>query len=381
MTVGREKWLDYIHDHFLRNFILDDGCKVKFLIGPEGSGKTHLLRCIEKDARNLGYQTLFIDLSVYENRLHDIVSLYRQVAKSIDQQKILVGLSKEIGSRLAFEKEYDGVGPILPVMVEKGHRTLPHARGEIKTECAKIFKESDICPSFGVFLITILYDHLTGESNRDSEVYWNWFRGEKIETIERKETRLHDRLTHATARTWLYSLIHLIHLAGNTGMVLLIDGLETLTERDEITRRHRYNANAIKDTYELIRQLIDATDLLKHLLIIIAGRSIIIERDEPRGLRSYEALWLRIQSGLIEIDSYNQYADIVMISKLIYELGGEEALAERISQSLRQSLRGMGLKPKDIDFIPPLSTDSAIRRQVAQIAELFEHEGFGNANL
>ena len=58
MTLGRELWLDHIRDHYLANYIASGGSKVKVLVGDAGSGKTHLLRCIQQDAKTLGYETV-----------------------------------------------------------------------------------------------------------------------------------------------------------------------------------------------------------------------------------------------------------------------------------------------------------------------------------
>jgi len=50
MTLGRDRWLNRMRDHYLGNFIADGGSKVKMLAGSAGTGKTHLLRCILHDA-------------------------------------------------------------------------------------------------------------------------------------------------------------------------------------------------------------------------------------------------------------------------------------------------------------------------------------------
>ena len=49
MTQGREDWLDRFQEYYLYNFIRrGHGSKVKVLVGSEGTGKTHLLRCVDR---------------------------------------------------------------------------------------------------------------------------------------------------------------------------------------------------------------------------------------------------------------------------------------------------------------------------------------------
>ena len=45
MTLGRELWLERVREYYLANYIGSGGSKVEFLVGSEGSGKTHLVRC------------------------------------------------------------------------------------------------------------------------------------------------------------------------------------------------------------------------------------------------------------------------------------------------------------------------------------------------
>ena len=60
MTEGRGLWLDRFQGHYLADFILSGGSKVKVIVGDEGSGKTHLIHCVLSDARRLGYETAYV---------------------------------------------------------------------------------------------------------------------------------------------------------------------------------------------------------------------------------------------------------------------------------------------------------------------------------
>jgi hypothetical protein len=75
--------------------------------------------------------------------------------------------------------------------------------------------------------------------------------------------------------------------------------------------------------YELLRQLIDDLDFFRNILILIDGDTDILE-DEPHGLQSYQALWLRIQTGFKQQKYLNLYTDMIdadLIFKNLNECG------------------------------------------------------------
>ena len=98
MTLGRDRWLDWLRDHYLANYIADGGSKVKVLVGGAGTGKTHLLGCVLQDAQTLGYET--VRLSALEYRLNDLPGLYRAIVHQLDIQEIVSGLCRQVAKQL-----------------------------------------------------------------------------------------------------------------------------------------------------------------------------------------------------------------------------------------------------------------------------------------
>ena len=93
MTQGREDWLDRFQEYYLYNFIRrGHGSKVKVLVGSEGTGKTHLLRCVEQDARALGYASVYLSLRDLDYRLNNLPILYRTIVGQIDKEALVRGL-------------------------------------------------------------------------------------------------------------------------------------------------------------------------------------------------------------------------------------------------------------------------------------------------
>jgi len=302
-----------------------------------------LLRCVETDACALGYETVFISLRDSSWRLSDIVSLYKAMVAQVDKEELLRGLCCRVANQLGYPTErYDGSHPLLPLLVEEEGHTRFDAKKVLRRATNDAFKQSDLSLSFRAFAYTVAETRLVGDDEETEKTCWKWFSGEKLEPREKK-IGLYDRLMKPTARVWVYSLIRLIRLSGRAGLILLLDDLEALTERDLETSRYRYTPNAAKDTYELIRQLIDDTELLRHFFVLLAGRPAI-EEDEKRGFKSYEALWMRLQTGLARSERFNPFADIVDVNKHLEEVGGEDTFASQVAKRLGETLAARGLE-------------------------------------
>lgn len=379
MTLGRDAYLDFVEGHYLKNYILNGGSKVKLVVGPEGWGKTHLLRFIQNNAKKMDYQTVSISLQDQKKALN-IVDLYKQCASSVDQDLLSAGLCRQAGKELGYsEDKYNGIKPILPILMEEEGLTRVEAKREIRKTVKKITRESDLSPSFNVFVYDLLADRLSNNSSKGDEVYWKWFKGGKLEYYEKKSSHLFDKLNRINARVWLYSLIRLVQLSGSSGLVLLIDNLDVITQRDSETQRYRCTPNATKDIYELFRQLVDAAELLEYFFVVIAGRPEILS-DERRGLKSYEALWQRLQTGLIPSEHFNRFADMVYVERLIRDMGDIDKFAKDANDHLREIVGKNGLVFK-YKNTPPLKTESPLRQRLSETANMIELKGGEDVDL
>jgi hypothetical protein len=76
----------------------------------------------------------------------------------------------------------------------------------------------------------------------------------------------------------------------------------------------------VDDICELVRQLIDDTEVLSNFLFLLSGRKNVIE-DHRRSFRYYDALWIRLQTGLADYERFNPLADLVDVDKHLTSQG------------------------------------------------------------
>lgn len=370
MTIGTEIWLDRFLQYYLDMYIAEGGSKVKVFIGSEGSGKSHMLRYIQFKAGEKGYATLYMSAKSTGPKLNDLPGLYRQIAAAINMEKVIRGLSTRVAESLGYGSSiYEGTGKLLPYIIEEGYGAADAAR-EIRIAAAKVLKNADFSPSLFTFAFTLIKDRLINEDDSATRIAIKWLKGEKLERYERQASGIFETLQKYNARQWLNSLLKLFVFSGMKGLVVLIDDIDVLYERSPETGRFIYTPGNIKDTCELIRQVIDDAEILKGLMLIVAGRRNIIE-DEKRGFKSYEALWMRLQTGLIPSGMFNPLCDIADVDKHLESQGID--FAKKLSRHLSGVFGKYGLKRKYRDDMPDFSNYSILKAAVMENAYLCDN--------
>ena len=365
MTLGTDAWLDRFVPYYLDQFIPSGGSKVKVLLGNEGSGKSHLLRYIQQSAQARHYTAVYLSARTAGPKLCDVPNLYRLIAGTIDMDQLITGLSRKVAESLGYGATiYSGRDKLLPYVMEEGYGAPDSAR-EIRMATARLLKNADLSPACFTCAFTLLKDRLISDDPDGARAALRWFRGEKLERFERRDSGLFETLQKATARRWLDSLLKLIVLSGQQGLAVLIDDLDVLYERSPETGRFLYTPANIKDTYELFRQLIDDADLLQNFLLVLAGRRAMLD-DDRRGFKSYEALWMRLQTGLVPSGRFNPLCDIVDTDEHLKALGDD--FPARLSSHLGTVFSQYGLKkkPRDpaLDTLPPQALKSVVINNV-----------------
>lgn len=156
----------------------------------------------------------------------------------------------------------------------------------------------------------------SGDVNSDeARVVLSWLTGEPVGLRELREAMIYARIGRHNARSMLTSVGRLLLRAGYRGLVLHVD-LSRLAEarRPAIPERTGtyYSKAAVLDAYELLRQLIDATDELSGTLVMAVVPPDLVS-DEKRGLPSYAALQLRVSDEVRDLRRANPFASLVRL--------------------------------------------------------------------
>jgi hypothetical protein len=153
------------------------------------------------------------------------------------------------------------------------------------------------------------------------------------------------KITKYSARTMLRSLSELVHLAGFSGLVVLVDDLDVLVDGSGMNPFH-YTKMKREDTYESIRQLIDDIDTFGHFMVVYAfGRELL--DNENAGLKSYQALWMRIQNEVVS-QRINKFSDIIDLDAVAQQVYTPQMLIQ-MSTKLAQIVQHINVETTVLD--------------------------------
>jgi hypothetical protein len=348
LTVGLAPFIDFIGSHYLDGFIAGGGSKIKFVTGNPGSGKTHFLRYLGVGAAEKGYVT--VECSARHIWLHDFSELYFEVFKRSD----LIGLLSKCAARVIRELGSDpdaipeGVTLADYLSAEGTYDAI--TKKEIRNQLQQLFLKNPLIDNNFAIACGLLTGGILGHpqleaSNRD--LLLSWLSGSKdIKMASFRNLGFSpSRINKFNARHMLRSLTEVSRMAGCPGIVALIDDVDILS-RTKPLDTIRYTRLKRDDAYESIRELIDEIDTLKNIMFVFAFDKVLID-DETTGLKSYQALWMRVQNEIIS-RRFNKFTDIIDMDKYAEASYGSAELIE-MSSKLAAFCKRFGSDAKAID--------------------------------
>ena len=366
ITVGTEMLQDFWRSQYLTEYIPAGGSKIKFLCGLPGVGKTHLGRLLNLEAQASGFLT--VTFSAREVPMFDFREIYRECLRQCELDRVLTGCAEQIIRSMGVDPAALEEGQtLMDYLSERGEGDIL-ARNEIRTALRKFFTRNPLLDrEFGAccsLLVGDLLGHPVLEPvNRD--LIRGWMNGDP--NVKAAQIRALGMtpvgVTRFNARHLLRSLAETVHLAGYQGLMVTVENLEALMNKNP-ENGVKYTRAKRDDAYECIRQLIDEIDSMRFLLFVFCLDRKLMD-DENEGMKTYQALWLRIQNEVVG-HRFNCFADIVNLDRYEQE-HLDETVAVEMSEKLARTLTELGEKRET------LTED--------RIAALFERARYGSMGM
>ena len=342
LTCGIDFLTDFWEEKYLREFIRDGGSKIKFVTGRPGSGKTHLLRLACALAEKENYKT--VRFSARNIWMHDFKEIYVEIFRQCGIASCLEGISRHLIEEMGFQYTDIPEGmKFIDYLSQNGSGDAITKR-EIRSQLRQIFLNNSLLDNNFALACSMLTGSILGypileEQNRD--LLLSWMEGDR--SVKLSQLRALDfypsRITKYNARHMLRSLAEVVRMGGYSGLFIAIDDLEILTSRSSLEPVH-YTKMKREDTYESIRQLIDDIDSMKNIFFVYAFDRELVD-NENAGLKSYQALWMRIQNEVVG-ERFNRFSDMVDLDRLAMQEYTPEVI-KAISESLAVS--GNAVRP------------------------------------
>lgn len=346
LSTGIDFLTDFWTEKYLREYIREGGSKIKFVTGRPGSGKSHFLELMSEIAAGEHYKTA--DFSARSVWLHDFKEIYAEILRQTDLMDCLTGCSRRIIADMGYDWHEIPDGLTFIDYLAQIDMSDALNRREIRTQLKNMFLENPLLDNNFALACSMLTGSILGyptleENNK--ELLLAWLRGDRTVKLALLRTLglSPSRITRFNARHMLRSLSEVVRLGGYSGIFVTIDNLEILLSRSSLEPIH-YTKMKREDTYESIRQLIDDIDSLKNIMIVFAFDRELIDNDNA-GLKSYQALWMRIQNEIVG-EHFNRFTDIVDLDRLAAQ-EYTPAVLTAMSKSMAEALRYRGFSPID----------------------------------
>ena len=333
LTDGIGFLADFWREKYLQEYIRNGGSKIKFVTGRTGSGKTHFLRLMMAVAREEHYKTVWF--SAKDIWMHDFKEIYVEIFHQCDLLSCLEAASGSLIREMGYDPQDIPAGmKFIDYLSQNGEGDAVTKR-EIRAQLRRFFLENPMMDNNFALACSMLTGSILGYpilEEQNQELLLSWLEGDR--SIKLSQLRALDfypsRITKYNARHMLRSLADVVRMGGFSGLFIAIDNMEILTSRSSLEAVH-YTKMKREDTYESIRQLIDDIDSMKNIMFVYAFDRELID-NENAGLKSYQALWMRIQNEIVG-ERFNRFTDMVDLDRLAAQEYSPEVIVA-ISKSL-----------------------------------------------
>ena len=312
-----EEWATIVGSEYLATFVRQGGAAVKFAAATTDAGRAELRQRLAAAAEAHGFQLAMLDAT--EVRLHLIDRLFHAVARQVDwdglARAFLERLLRARGLRLPPASE--SLSALRLAELNAAPEVL--LRTDLRRALAhELFEDYTMTREFRLAMFSLCAAQLDPTDNPALEAaIKDWLRGELRLVSEVKRALIFQKIARQNARHMLFSLAHWLTLTGKGGLLLVLD-VARYAEAVRPAERgagNYYTTSATIDLYEMLRQLIDATDEVSACFVaVLVGPDFLQLQDDRRGIRSYQALYFRIWDEVFDRNRENPFSSLVRIA-------------------------------------------------------------------
>lgn len=308
-------YLDLVTKDYLGDYVRNGGAAVRFVVVGNDEVAVRWHDGLRAAAGGGGYLCVSVDAA--DVRVHLIDQLYAAVARTVDWRDL---------ARRQVCVAWDDLGLTAPTAdsltvaaIAQHHEVDPReaARSIRRRLEALVLHDSSLAREFRLAVLRLCQAELgTSEvatAERDAVICW--LRVEPVALRALRSASLYARVGRHNARSLLTSLAAWRAHVSGTGLVLDLDLARLAASRRPPLEERvgcYYSKAAVLDAYEVLRQLVDATDNLRGVFVAVTMPPALVS-DEARGLPAYSALHLRIVDEVRDRRRANPYAALARL--------------------------------------------------------------------
>ncbi len=263
----------------------------KAVRGQYGDGKTFFARWVQESAKKVGFATAEVQISETETPLHRLETVYRRAMEQLSTPDCFLGAFRSVidGWFYGLEEDVLAEGNINP----QDQRTLAQRADELLEQ--RLAEITRATPQFASALRAYRSSQRAGD-HPIAEGLAGWLAGQPhVAASIKREAGVKGDVDHFAALSFLRGLLLILKDSGYSGLVLVLDEIETLQRVRSDVREKGLNA---------LRQLIDDIDSGRFpgLYLVITGTPAFY--DGPQGIQRLEPLAQRLH---VDFQTYARF--------------------------------------------------------------------------
>jgi P-loop Domain of unknown function (DUF2791) len=311
--ITTSRYLDVLEAEYLADFVPSGGAAVKFVAAADNSAN-ELRRELLRRGREQGFVTATVDAA--NVKAHMIDKVFMAIAEQLDWDAMARAVVERSLAELGFKVPADQ-DLSLDVLAELNDYDPIELRLDLyRALQAKTTNDFELAQEFRVAMLRLCRAQVerSDAMAMEREAILMWLRGELRLISAVKSAGIFQRIARHNARHMLASLPRWVAKAGGAGLILDFDIRRCAVPKRPDDEFVYYTKASVIDVYELLRQLIDSTDELSSLLVLVTLDPDTLT-DPRRGIEvHYDALKFRIWDEVRDRERENPLAALVRIS-------------------------------------------------------------------
>lgn len=311
-------WLEIMERQYLHSYVHDGGTSLKATIIDDDGTRTHVWNRLK--ALTVASEYAVVEVDSVSTKVHLMQSVFHTIAEQVPWESLAEHVARKVISEETGFEAQPGHGTLAERMATQYGLDVRDVKQALtKGLRSKVLRDAGMARDFRYGMLPLCRDAsgAWGSTGEDSEAIHAWLRGEPMRLASIKSFGIFARISRANAMLMLESLAHWLREAGHPGLVLLFD-IRRLVEPPPRPRGegHYYTRAALLDAYEVMRQIIDATDRLEGVFTTVFANTAFLDPDSGgRGIGAYQALNYRLSDAGISASVANPLASLVRLER------------------------------------------------------------------
>ena len=322
-TISAQEWLEVIKGEYLDGFVRDGGSSIKFAV-PVKKALAPLVKSRLQDIGSLlDYLVVCVDSG--DTRVHMPQEIFFRIAQQVDwrllARRVVLRLSRDAGY-LTDMIDPQTESPVVQAIGAANSVDESLVRMELRMPLFQaVAQNPGMSRDFRMAMTQLCLAELGGGAqNHQGEELIEWLSGRNRRVSSVRRYSIYNSIVRTNARHFLESLFNWVKFVGYSGTLVLLDNCRVTLRRNPRDGRFYYSRPATMDHYELMRELIDSTDRLEGvLMVVLADEDFLDQELRGKGFFIYQALYARISDEVQDRNQVNPFSTLVRLADTIVQ--------------------------------------------------------------